>query len=129
MLCWYNIYKLNNLQLAGNVHVSCNNVTNGTRLVKVNPENKSYILEKLPTNETRFALLANYYTSNGFKGEVSITDMIENNNKMLLNTSFFKVLRIVCEKRTGSLDFVTSIRQALSKFYGDQVVGTFTSVK
>ncbi|XP_050535250.1 ester hydrolase C11orf54 homolog [Daktulosphaira vitifoliae] len=91
-----------NCELAGNVYSSCNNVINGTRLVKVNPKNKSYILEKLPTNETRFALLANYYSSNGLKGDV---------------------LRIVCEKRIGSLDFVTSIRQALSKFYGNQAVG------
>ncbi|XP_050534413.1 ester hydrolase C11orf54 homolog isoform X3 [Daktulosphaira vitifoliae] len=34
-----------------------------------------------------------------------------------------EVLRIECEKRIGPLDFLTSIRQALTKFYGNKLVG------
>ncbi|XP_050428748.1 ester hydrolase C11orf54 homolog [Adelges cooleyi] len=91
-----------NSELAGNVHMACSYVKNSSRVVKINSETKSYELEQLPANETRFALLANFYTSNGVRGEV---------------------LRIVCEKRKGLLDFVTSIRLALSTFYGNQIVG------
>jgi len=38
-------------------------------------------------------------------------------------TYFFQVLKIVCETRNGPLDFVTSIRQALAKYFGDKPVG------
>ncbi|XP_050534412.1 ester hydrolase C11orf54 homolog isoform X2 [Daktulosphaira vitifoliae] len=89
-------------ELAANFFKSGNNVKNDTRIVKINHEKQNCITEKLPINETRFAFLANYYSSNGLKGEV---------------------LRIECEKRIGPLDFLTSIRQALTKFYGNKLVG------
>ncbi|KAL4107359.1 hypothetical protein QTP88_017718 [Uroleucon formosanum] len=94
-----------NCEFIGNVRLtSDNNVNNnnGSHLYKVDPQTGSQVHHRLPHDETRFALLANFYTSRGMKGEV---------------------LRIVCETRNGPLDFVTSIRLALSKYFGDKPVG------
>ncbi|XP_025416016.1 ester hydrolase C11orf54 homolog isoform X2 [Sipha flava] len=91
-----------NSEFIGNVKFSGNNHTiNRSHFYKINPETKGILHGNLPQNETRFALLANFYTSNGFSGEV---------------------LKIVCETRKGPLDFVSSIREALANYYGEETV-------
>jgi hypothetical protein len=44
---------------------------------------------------------------------------------MVLNHDLtsFQVLKIVCETRKGPLDFVSSIREALANYYGEETVG------
>lgn len=37
----------------------------------------------------------------------------------------FQILRITCETRKGPLDFVTTIRQALAKHFGDKIIGKY----
>ncbi|VVC31574.1 Domain of unknown function DUF1907 [Cinara cedri] len=92
-----------NCEFVGNVQISCNHVNNSSHVYRVDRQTtEDQVHENLPRNETRFALLANFYTCNGFGGEV---------------------LRIVCESRKGPLDFVTSVRQALAKRFGTDPVG------
>lgn len=40
----------------------------------------------------------------------------------------FQVLRIVCETRKGPLDFVTSIRNGLANYYGNETVGEYINI-
>lgn len=58
------------LQFIGNVRLTCNHIDNSSHIYKVNPETESQVHKNLPQNDTRFALLANFFTSNGLKGEV-----------------------------------------------------------
>jgi len=60
-------------------------------------------LQKVPTDETRTALLGNLFVSEGKAG---------------------KVLKVVCKKRTGSENFISSMRLALADYFtDDKVVG------
>lgn len=47
-----------------------NLVNNSTHIYKVNPLTGDQEHDSVPQNDTRFALLANFFTSNGLKGEV-----------------------------------------------------------
>lgn len=60
-------------------------------------------MEQLPNNETRVALLANLFVSEGKPG---------------------KVLRVNVKRRIGISDFIASIRTTLADYYKDKVVGT-----
>lgn len=58
-------------QFIANLKFTCsNNVDNRSHFYKVNPETGSAV-HVVPENDTRFALLANFFTSNGLGGEVS----------------------------------------------------------
>lgn len=93
-----------NCEFIGNVQLTSNDSVNNnsSHIYKVDIQTESQVHNRLPQDETRFALLANFFTSRGFKGQV---------------------LKIVCETRNGPLDFVTSIRQALAKYFGNKPVG------
>jgi len=69
---------------------------NGNHFAKIN-EAGNYQLEKLPSNETRCALMLNMFASEGKSG---------------------KVLRVHARKRTGETNLVSLMRQALEKHYG-----------
>lgn len=50
---------------------SDNGVNNRSHLYQTNADTGNIVHETLPNDETRFAHMANLYTSNGLKGEVS----------------------------------------------------------
>lgn len=86
-----------------NLCICKNKTLNQTRIAKVNAEDPSkHILETLPESETRCALLANLFCSNGQPG---------------------KVLKVHCKKRTGNDDFIAAIRTTLMEFYKEKIVG------
>lgn len=83
------------------------NVANGqvdqkTRISKVSQLDGSPIQEILPNTESRFALLANIFVSQGEPG---------------------KVVKVQAKRRTGSDDFIASVRKSLANHFGDQLVG------
>jgi len=78
-------------------------VTNQTHIARVTPGEKELCeLTQVPKEEVRCAILANLFVSEGKPG---------------------KVLRVQCKRRTGEDNFITSIRNILSKQYKDKVVG------
>lgn len=77
---------------------------NGSYLAKINPENGGCLLEKYSTkyHDCEFGLLANLYASEGLPG---------------------KVIEVKANRRTGELNFISCMRKALEKYYGDKPVG------
>ncbi|XP_063974264.1 ester hydrolase C11orf54 homolog [Diachasmimorpha longicaudata] len=90
-----------NCEMMMNVVVSPNDIKNETRVSWVGP-NEECILEEGLGDDTRFALLANLYVSEG-KPE--------------------KVLKVHAKKRTGKLDFIATMQRALEAHYKDKLVG------
>lgn len=86
-----------NLRVGANGHVHSE-----SHLAQVTPDRTKVLLKKIPNTETRCALLGNIFLSEGKPG---------------------KVLKVSCKKRTGSKDFIASIRTALEHHYGDRTVG------
>ncbi|XP_055624610.1 ester hydrolase C11orf54 homolog [Toxorhynchites rutilus septentrionalis] len=86
-----------NLKIAANGHI-----TNESHIAQTTPDCKRVLLKKLPNTETRCALMANIFLSEGKPG---------------------KVLKVNCMKRTGNKDFIASIRTTLAQHYGDKTVG------
>lgn len=91
-----------NCEMMINLEVKGGDVNNHTRISKVNTVDGSCVLERLPDTETRCAVLANIFCSEGKPG---------------------KVLQIICKKRTGKDDFVSSIRKSLHEHYKEKAVG------
>ncbi|XP_018336914.1 ester hydrolase C11orf54 homolog isoform X2 [Agrilus planipennis] len=86
-----------------NMNVKDGKVEQQTRISKVVPSDGSQVQEILPNSETRIALLANLFYSEGKPG---------------------KVLKVHVKKRIGSDDFVTSIRETLAKrYFDDKIIG------
>jgi len=85
-----------------NMNINNGTVNQQTRIAKVNTKDNSVIQEQLPNSETRFALLGNLFLSEGKPG---------------------KVLKVYAKKRTGSDDFIASIRRTLASYYGNNIVG------
>ncbi|KAK8724016.1 hypothetical protein OTU49_011400 [Cherax quadricarinatus] len=75
--------------------------SNGSRVAKIDSSGNNELL-KLPESETGCSLMLNMFACEGRTGQV---------------------LRILAKKRTGSLNFVTCLRQALTDHYGDKAVG------
>nr|CAD7571519.1 unnamed protein product [Timema californicum] len=95
------------LPMMVNAEVKQGAVNSHTRISKVNTQDGSCILERLPNDESRCALLANLFCSEGKPG---------------------KVLQVSCKKRIGKDDFIASIRKTLQAHYKDKSValgGTF----
>lgn len=91
-----------NCEMMINLEVKGGEVNNHTRISKVNTVDGSCVLERLPDTETRCAVLANIFCSEGKPG---------------------KVLQIICKKRIGKDDFVSSIRKSLHERYKEKAVG------
>ncbi|KAJ9584126.1 hypothetical protein L9F63_021535 [Diploptera punctata] len=91
-----------NCEMMANLEVKDGKVNNHTRISKVNTKDDSCILERLPDTESRCALLANIFCSEGKPG---------------------KVLKVSCKKRIGKDDFIASIRKTLEANYKDKAVG------
>ncbi|XP_050663942.1 ester hydrolase C11orf54 homolog isoform X2 [Leptidea sinapis] len=82
-------------------------VAQGSHIVSVHPVGAAkgrsgYLQQRLPTNETRSALLGNYLLSEGKPG---------------------KVIKVEVKKRIGPSNFITAIRESLLEHYGDKVIG------
>lgn len=78
-------------------------IKNQTWISRVDENDPSkYIAGNVPENETRCALLANLFCSNGKPG---------------------KVIKVHCTKRLGEDDFIAAIRKTLASQYKDKVVG------
>lgn len=94
------------LQLIMNATISPSDssIRNYSRTSIVDPATKKCVHQILPTDEARFALLANLYLSEGKPG---------------------KVIKVHAKKRIGKDDFIASIRNALAARYTDQLVGKF----
>ncbi|XP_022166625.1 ester hydrolase C11orf54-like [Myzus persicae] len=85
-----------------NVKMTGDRVENGTHVHMTKSDDVAECFhESLPDDEMRFSMMANFFTSNGIKGEV---------------------LKIVCEIRKGPLSFSTCIREALVKHFGDEII-------
>ncbi|XP_044015377.1 ester hydrolase C11orf54 homolog isoform X2 [Aphidius gifuensis] len=90
-----------NCEMMMNIFMTPNDMKNETRIAWVGENNKC-ILENNMNNDTRFALLANLYLSEGKPG---------------------KVMKVYAKKRTGNLDFIATMQRALSTHYKDKLVG------
>ncbi|NP_001232953.1 uncharacterized protein LOC100572956 [Acyrthosiphon pisum] len=85
-----------------NVKMTGDRVENGTHVHMTKSDDVPECFHKsLPDDEMRFSMMANFFTSNGFKGEV---------------------LKIVCEVRKGPLSYSTCIKEALVKHFGNEII-------
>ncbi|KAL7983254.1 hypothetical protein Chor_000130 [Crotalus horridus] len=77
---------------------------NGSYLAKISPVDGSCLLQKYSSlyNDCEFGLLANLYASEGLPG---------------------KVIEVRAKRRIGEQNFISCIRKALDKHYGDKTVG------
>ncbi|XP_017761361.1 PREDICTED: ester hydrolase C11orf54 homolog [Eufriesea mexicana] len=94
-------YINSNCELIMNMTFSPN-VQNGTRISSVSKANGKCVLQNLPNSETRFALLANLFVTEGKPG---------------------KVLKVHVKKRTGNNDFIASMQKAIAQHYQNNLVG------
>lgn len=91
-----------NCELMMNLVIPNDNVTNKSRIATVDDTAGKCVLQTLPIDETRVALLANLFVSEGKPGQV---------------------LRVHAKKRTGNDDFIASMQKALEKHYQNDLVG------
>ncbi|XP_053985125.1 ester hydrolase C11orf54 homolog [Hylaeus anthracinus] len=95
-------YLNSNCELIMNMLVSASNVKNETRISYIDKTNGNNLLKILPNDETRLALLANLFVSEGKPGQV---------------------LKVHAKKRTGNDDFIACMRNALAQHYEHNFVG------
>ncbi|CAL7951188.1 unnamed protein product [Xylocopa violacea] len=95
-------YINSNCELIMDMIVSPSNVQNGTHIASVDKTNGNCILQNLPNNETRLALLANLFATDGKPG---------------------KVLKVYAKKRTGNNDFIASMQKAIEQHYQNNLIG------
>ncbi|XP_015599119.1 ester hydrolase C11orf54 homolog isoform X2 [Cephus cinctus] len=91
-----------NCELVMNLAIAPSGLKNETRIGSVNKQANCCVQQTLPEKETRLALLANIYVSEGKPG---------------------KVLKVHVKKRIGQDDFIASIRKAVRSYYKDKLVG------
>lgn len=84
-------------------------------------------LSQVPEDETRCAVLANLFVTEGKPGKVFIVCYHNYTGAFAIRfriTEFeFQVLKVHCKRRTGEDNFITSIRKVLTNEYKDKVVG------
>ncbi|KAG7204034.1 hypothetical protein KM043_001893 [Ampulex compressa] len=95
-------YAKTNCELMMNVDISASKIVNKTRIAMVDKATENCTLQTVTDPETRFALLANLFVSEGKPG---------------------KVLKVHVKKRTGKDDFIMSMQKAIAHRYGDNLVG------
>lgn len=87
-----------------NTMVSTSGVKNNSRIASIDTTNGEGVLHTLPNSETRFAVLANLFVSEGKPG---------------------KVLKVHAKHRTGSDDFIASMQKAIAEHYKNDLVGRY----
>lgn len=95
-------YATVNCEAIMNINIENSVVKQQTRIVKVNQTDGTPMQEQLPTTETRFALLGNFFICEGKPGQV---------------------LQVHVKKRVGRMDFIASIRNVLADHYGNRILG------
>lgn len=85
-----------------NLVVSSSEIKNETRIASVDKSSEKCTLETLNGNETRLALLANLFLSEGKTGSV---------------------LKVHVKKRIGEDDFIACMQKALAHHYENKLVG------
>nr|CAD7401261.1 unnamed protein product [Timema cristinae] len=113
-----------NCEMMVNAEVKQGTVNSHTRISKVNTQDGSCILERLPNDESRCALLANLFCCEGKPGKV----VAGRPNRCERFKRLTQVLQVSCKKRIGKDDFIASIRKTLQAHYKDKSValgGTF----
>ncbi|KAJ4443085.1 hypothetical protein ANN_04735 [Periplaneta americana] len=95
-------YSTDNTEMMVNLFINEGEIINHSNVSSISKQNGSCILECLPNNETRCAMLANLFCSEGKPG---------------------KVLQVTCEKRIGNDDFPGAIRKTLSSHYKGNAIG------
>lgn len=91
-----------NCELMMNLVVSSSEIKNETRIASVDKSSEKCTLETLNGNETRLALLANLFLSEGKTGSV---------------------LKVHVKKRIGEDDFIACMQKALAHHYENKLVG------
>lgn len=91
-----------NCELMMNLAVSSSGIKNETRIALVDKLNSNCTLQQLSGNETRFAVLANFFVSKGQAGPV---------------------LKVHAKKRTGNDDFIACMQKTLANRYKNELVG------
>ncbi|KAG8277211.1 ester hydrolase C11orf54 homolog [Homalodisca vitripennis] len=90
-------------ELLANARISNGEVQSLNRIAKVTNENdRGYIVQFLPKNETKFVLMANLFVSNGKPG---------------------KVLKIHCKNRIRDEDFPAAVRKCLAEKFKGKALG------
>lgn len=84
--------------------ISSSNVKNGTHIASVDKTNGNCILQTLPHDETRLALLANLFVSKGKPG---------------------RVLKVYAKKRTGNDDFISCMQKTIAQHYKNNLIGKY----
>ncbi|XP_076165041.1 ester hydrolase C11orf54 homolog [Ptiloglossa arizonensis] len=95
-------YINSNCELIMNMVISSSNVKNGTHIASVDKTNGNCILQTLPHDETRLALLANLFVSKGKPG---------------------RVLKVYAKKRTGNDDFISCMQKTIAQHYKNNLIG------
>lgn len=120
-------------------------LVNETHIVRVTASDESCMRMKVPHAETKCALLANLYLSEGQKGKVSENKLWANifkirsfpppkhnnrqkNHPLMFIFCFYRiysyqVIRVWCKKRIGSDNFIDACRKVVCKAFGDKEVG------
>ncbi|KAF5306133.1 hypothetical protein FQR65_LT07409 [Abscondita terminalis] len=96
------VYAGTNCEGIMNMSVQDDVVDQHSRIVKINGTDGNPIQQRLDNTETRFALLGNFFVSEGKPG---------------------LVLKVSAKHRIGSDDFIASIRTVLADHYGDKIIG------
>ena len=73
------------LQMMANLEVKEGKVNNHTRIAKINTNNDTCILERLPDTESRCALLGNIFCSQGEPGKVSTANSSHSYRRVVWN--------------------------------------------
>ncbi|VVC29291.1 Domain of unknown function DUF1907 [Cinara cedri] len=76
-------------------------IENRSKTFTMNESTGECVHVSMPDDETRFSLMANFFTCNGQTG---------------------KVLKIVCEVRKGPLSFTACVQEALAKSFGSEII-------
>ncbi|XP_014240638.1 ester hydrolase C11orf54 homolog [Cimex lectularius] len=95
-------YANTNCEMIANVVVQDGKVDSGTVISKISKDTGKMEVEFISKDESRFALLANFFVSEGKES---------------------KVLKVNCKKRKGNLDFVTAMRTSLANHFYDKYIG------
>ena len=95
-------YLNSNCELIMNMKVSPSGVKNETRIASVDTKRGDCVVQTLPNKETRLALLANLFVSEGKPGQV---------------------LKVHAKKRTGGDDFIACMQKAMAQHYKNNLVG------